>query len=278
MSVANKSREGVGKTALITGASAGIGKAFAELLAEKGYDVILTARREERLQKLADELSDRWSIRTKIIVADLADPQAPLTIFESLKNQDESVDVLVNNAGYALKNSFSGADWREHADLIQVMGTSYAHLCHLLVPGMKERGFGRIINVSSLGAFAIEVPGSLYNGIKSFLVRMSQSLDLELRGTGVTCLALCPGFTYTEFHDVMGVRDDVNRMPKIMWMDARSVVEQGYRAAMKGKAYCIPGRFNRFMAAVITSLPLGIQYGLARSYAGTYARSIDAKG
>ena len=265
MTKVQQESEGRGRTALVTGASAGIGKVFAEFLAEKGFDIVLTARREERLNTLAQEISSLHSVRTEVIVTDLADPKAPQNICDALSEKNISIDVLVNNAGYSISASFSDASLQAQLDLIQVMATSVVQLCHLLLPNMKKNRYGRIINVSSIAAFLPPAPGKLYTGIKSFVMDFSIALSLELEGTGVFSTALCPGFTHSEFHDAMGVRAQVNKIPSFMWMETKTVVKQGYYAAMKGEKVYINGKINRFLSIVFRLLPNKFKYKATRN-------------
>jgi len=190
-----------------------------------------------------------------VIPEDLSHPAAPRRIADTVRESGLEIDVLVNNAGYAVKGSFLSVDWATHADFIAVMATSWIHLTHLFVPSMVRRGRGRIINVSSLASLAPEPRGSLYAPTKYMMTSASRSLRLELLGTGVHCSALCPGFTYTEFHDVLGVRDEMNTLPKYMWQDARPVIEAGWRGVERNQAVVVPGAFNRFAALWCKLLP-----------------------
>jgi short-subunit dehydrogenase len=248
--------EGAGRTALITGASAGIGKAFAEVFAGHGFDLVLVARREQRLVELAGQLAERHGVEARVIAADLADPLAPARIAEQLEAKGLAVDVLVNNAGFGLPLDYTETTWEQQATYLQVSATAPAHLIHLFLPGMVERGYGRILNVSSLAALMPGMLGfTLYSGVKSFLIKTSQSLSLELKGTGVHVTAVCPGFTYSEFHDVTETRKDVSRLPSSMWMAAEDVAHESYRAVMAGKPLHVNGRLNRFLAWAARHLP-----------------------
>ena len=251
------------RTALITGASAGIGEAFARLFTGLGMDVILVARRRDRLETLAEELSKAHDVTCDVIAADLADPGAPRAIHAELASRGRGVDVLVNNAGYGLPKGFSDATWSEHADFIQVMATSLTELCHLFVPAMKDRGWGRIINVSSVAAFTPQAAGSLYGSVKSYGVGFSEALALELTGSGVQVTALCPGYTLSEFHDVIDVREQINALPGFMVMDAETVARQGWDAVERGQTVCINGRINRFLVAVCRFAPRFLLHALA---------------
>jgi uncharacterized protein len=258
-------REGDGKTVLITGASAGIGAAFAHVFAENGFQVVLTARREERLRALARELGSRHGVRTEVIGADLADPSAPARIIEEIAARGLVVDALVNNAGYGVGGKFRRAAWQEHAAFLQVLITAVTHLVHLVEPGMIERRYGRIINVASLAAFAPGTAGhTLYGAAKAFVLKFSESLALEHQGDGVHVSAVCPGFTYSEFHDVLGNRALVKQLPSYMWMHAETVAKQGYRAVMAGKPVYVNGAFNRVVASAFAVLPGPLMRAVAR--------------
>lgn len=251
---------------LITGASAGIGTAFARELANRGHDLVLTARRVDRMQTLADELATAHAIRVEVIAADLTDPHAPRQLCEQIEQRGIAIDMLINNAGYGVTGYFLSQPWKVQADFIQVLMTAPTELCHRLMPAMLERGHGRIINVSSLAA---HVPGSagqtLYAAAKSYLVKLSQSLSLEYARKGIHTCALCPGFTYTEFHDVTGSRAMMSKLPGWMWMDADTVARQGLDAVERGDAVYINGPINRMIKSVVKLLPDGlILRGMAR--------------
>ena len=207
---------------LITGASAGLGAALAREFAGHGWDLALTARREDRLQALAAELSAAHRIEAFAIAADLARPGACDAILAEVARRGRVVSGLVNDAGYGLSGGFSKIAWPDEAAMLQVMLTAVVEMSHKVLPGMTERGFGRILNVASLAGMMPASPGeTLYTPIKTFLVRFSQSLHLETLGTGVQVSALCPGFTFTEFHDVNGSRAKITRVtPKWLWLDA----------------------------------------------------------
>lgn len=241
---------------LITGASSGIGAAFARQLAALGHDLVLTARRADRLEALAAELRARHGTTVTVLPNDLADPGAAHALCDALRQQDLHVDWLVNNAGYGVPGSFLANDWKTHTDFLQVLLTAPTELAWRLLPGMRERGHGRIINVASLAG---HVPGpaghTLYAATKAYLIKFSQSLMLENRGAGVNVCALCPGFTWSEFHDITGTRDKMNRMPGFMWLSAEEVVRQGIDAVERGHAVHIPGRVNRSIKTLVQLMP-----------------------
>lgn len=245
------------KLALVTGASSGIGAAFARILASHGYDLALTARRTERLDALAEEVRLRYGVETLTVAADLAEPEAPGQILDHLTAHGRTVDALVNNAGYGLPGTYAETAWADQAAFIQVMMTAPCELAHRVLGGMQQRRFGRIVNVASLAGL---VPGAaghtLYAASKSFLVRFSQSLHLEASGDGVHVTALCPGFTYSEFHDVNGTRALVSAStPPWLWLGADEVAAAGYEAVEANRAVCVPGAPNKAIAALAKLLP-----------------------
>lgn len=252
------------RTALVTGASAGIGACFARHLAAEGYDLVLVARRAERLQALAEKLVAAHGNRCEIIAADLNDPAAPKAIIDAIAARGLSVDFLVNNAGLSGKDRFADTSWEALSGEIQVMVTAVTELAHRVVPGMLERGWGRIINLSSIAAFAPPGASLLYTGIKSYVLNMSEALDMELKPRGIHVTALCPGFTRSEFHDVMGTREVTNKFPKILWQDAEDVVREGYAAVMKGKPVCVTGPVNKLIAASVRPIPEALRYQIGR--------------
>ncbi len=242
---------------LITGASAGIGAAMARVFAKAGYDVALTARRTDKLEALADEIRMRFGVETYVISADLADPGASDQILAALANEGRVVDALVNNAGYGLAGTYANTSWADQGAFLQVLLVAVAELSHKVLPGMLDRRFGRIINVASLAGL---VPGSaghtLYGATKSFLVKFSQSLHLETAGTGIHVTALCPGFTYSEFHDVNATRDLVSKAtPAWLWLGADEVAAEGFEAVEANRAVCVTGAPNKAIAALTKILP-----------------------
>jgi short-subunit dehydrogenase len=247
-------REGDGKTALVTGASSGIGKAYAELLAEKGYGLILTARRRERLDALAADLGKRHGVAAQVVVADLAEPDAAAQIVAALGGA--RVDFLVNNAGYGVPGSYHNVPWADHQTFMQVMVMAVCDLTYRLLPGMVERGWGRIINIASVAGMVPAPAGhTLYGAAKAFLIRFSEALSAENAAHGVNVTAVCPGFTYSEFHDVLGTRDKMNRMPRMLWLDAPAVAREGYEAVMIGLPVVVNGRIYKTLVWLTGVLP-----------------------
>ena len=249
-------REGGGRTALVTGASAGIGAEFARHLAGRGYGLILTSRRADRLEQLSAELAAAHEVPVIAIPADLADPATPGRLLEEIGSRGLRVDVLINNAGYGVPGRFVQASWETHAAFLQVMVTAMCELAHRTLPGMQARGWGRIVNVASFAALVPGVAGhTQYAASKAFLVRFSESLALEAAPHGVHVTAACPGFTYTEFHDVTGTRAQVSQLPRWMWLDARAVVEESWAAVNAGRPVVTNGRVYRALAVLVRLLP-----------------------
>jgi short-subunit dehydrogenase len=245
------------RTLLITGASAGIGAALARTYAARGWNLVLVARRRAPLEALAADLTAAHGITATVLIADLADPDTPRRLVADLSARDLSVDGLVNNAGFSRTDGFLNTDPARHTAMIRVMLTAPVELCRLLAPGMVARGFGRILNVSSLAGQMPATGGdTLYGPIKSFLTKASAGLHLELRGTGVHVTALCPGYTLTEFHDVNGSRDQVSAAyPAWMWQTADHVARVGYQACEANRARVIPGAMNTLLALLPKYLP-----------------------
>ena len=261
--------EGSGKTALVTGASSGIGKAFAELLARKGYAVVLTARRGDRLDALAGELNQKYGVTTHTIVADLAQPKASEQIAAELKSRNLVIDLLVNNAGYGVPGSYVNVSWGDHERFMQVMVTAVLDLTYRLLPGMIERGWGRIINIASVAGMVPAPAGhTLYGASKAFVIRLSEALAAENESKGVNVTAVCPGFTWSEFHDVTGTRDKMNNIPGLLWLKADDVAREGYDAVMKGRPVVVNGRIYRLLVWLNGALPRS----LARLVSGAAGR------
>lgn len=263
-------REGA-RTVLVTGASAGIGEAVARVFAARGWNLALTARREDRLTALADELARAHRVRVHVIPGDLSDAATPARLVDEIAARRVEIDALVNNAGYGVPGRLLASPWSTHDAFLRVMVTAAGELTYRLLPAMLERRYGRILNIASLAGLVPPTPGhTLYSASKAFLIRFSQSLAGEVASEGVHVTALCPGFTYSEFHDVSGTRQRVSRLPRWMWLDARTVAEEGYDAVMAGRVVHVPGRINRTIAALTKVLPERLVLAAARRNASKF--------
>ncbi|MGD8384178.1 MAG: SDR family oxidoreductase [Lysobacterales bacterium] len=254
--------------ALVTGASAGIGREFCRQLAERGYQLVLVARRTERLEALAGELEDAHGVHCLVITADLSIADAGARITASLEEAGIAVDFLVNNAGYGLPGSFHVSTWQAHAAYIQLMVTCVCELTWRLLPGMQARGHGRIINVASVAGLAPASAGhTLYGASKAFLIKFSESLALENVDKGVRVSALCPGFTYSEFHDVNGTRAMISKLPAYMWQQAEDVVRCALEnmAGKNPKPVLVPGGYYKFILFMYRHLPWLVNKLMARN-------------
>ena len=238
--------------ALVTGATSGIGEAFARRLATDGYDLMLHGRRKERLDALAEELHKEHDIATDVLIAELAEESGIQVVEERLKRA-ENIELLVNNAGSGFHGLFHEVSAEAHEEMIAVHVRACVRLARASLPAMIARGRGAIINVSSVAAF-MPSPGSVnYCAVKAYLKAFSEGLHMELSGIGVRIQALCPGYTRTEFHSRRGI--DTSRIPDGLWVSPESVVEESLRCLKQGRVVCIPGRKYRFFVWLAKWLP-----------------------
>lgn len=255
---------------VVTGASSGIGAAFAREFASRGWDLALVARREDRLKDLAEEMKARYGVDSLIIPADLAKASAPKDIVKAVEDTGRQIDGLVNNAGAGQPGFFAETKWADQTRFLQLMVTNYLALAHLVAPGMASRGFGRIINVSSVSALLpsanahTRFSGTLYPGAKSLLIKFSEALHLELSGRNVHVSAVAPGYTWSEFHDVNGARPVVSQMPKFWMLTAEEVAKAGYDAVERGVVLRVPGAWYKFLTAMSKALPDPVGRALMR--------------
>jgi short-subunit dehydrogenase len=251
---------------LITGASSGIGADIAREYARRGKPLILVARRADRLQALADELAGQ--VACVVLTADLADPAAPARLFAQTQERGLFVETLVNNAGYGVPGRYLSVDWKTHADFLQVLMTSVAHLTHLYLPAMEAAGRGRILNVASLAGLVPPSAGhTLYGATKLWLIRFSETLAEEVRPRGVHVTAVCPGMTYTEFHDVNGMRHKVAKLPKAIWLSSTRVAQLGVAAVEAGRTRIVTGKINNLIAGLCKYLPQPLAAALIGGHA-----------
>ena len=262
------------RVALVTGASSGIGEAFAEVLAAEGFGLVIVARREGRLRAVQARLQRQHGVRVEVIVADLSQRDTPARLCAEIAARGLAIDALVNNAGYRVPGAYLVSTCDTHERFLQVMVTAVAELTYRLLPGMVERRYGRIINVASLAGLVPSPAGhTLYAASKAFLIKFSESLAYEVRRDNVHVTALCPGFTLTEFHDVTGTRAAVSRLPRFLWMDAATVARQGYEGVMAGRPIVINGRVNSAIATLVRVLPQRLVAGAGRRIGRSYRKA-----
>jgi short-subunit dehydrogenase len=236
-------------TALITGASSGIGATFARHLARQQYNLILVARRQERMEALANEIRQQSPVKIDVFPVDLSVPTEVARVEQCIQACD-TLDLLVNNAGFGVPGPFIKANINQHLDMIAVHVTASVRLSRAALPGMIARKHGHIINVSSVAAFIPSQGNPTYAATKAYLNAFSESLSTELRRTGVTVQALCPGFTITEFHDAPAYQQKSfrSRTPKLIWLQPDEVVSASLKALKSKRVYCIPGYKYRLVA------------------------------
>ncbi len=246
----------VAKTALITGASSGIGNVFAKHLAARGYALLLTARRRNRLEALAAELTRQHGVSAEVVPADLTLPDDVERLADVIRSHP-NLDLLINNAGFGTRHHYVELDLAMQLDMVRVHVLATMHLTHVALPAMIRRGRGAVINVASMAAFLPMPRIVTYASTKAFLVTFSEALAKELKNTGVRIEALCPGFTYTEFHDAPEFNGfDRSDTSKALWMSADDVVAESLSALETHRVVCVPGRRNRFFLRLIRS-PIG---------------------
>lgn len=248
-----------GRLALITGASSGIGAAFAEALAARGYDLALVARRADRLEALAGRLAVQHGIEAFAIPCDLAALGAHTTVLDEISRRGREVDMLVNNAGFSIAQSFAAVPWIRQQDFLMTLVVNACGLAHDVIPGMVARGHGRIINIASLAGFAPGVAGhSLYPGAKSLMIKFSQALDAEHRADGLKVTAVCPGFTQTGFAAANGTDAVMAQAPRRLFQTPEQVVAAALAANDRGKVVVVPGWHNAVAAALLQYMPQGL--------------------
>jgi short-subunit dehydrogenase len=240
--------------ALVTGASSGIGYELAKILAREGHDVALVARSVDQLEKIAADLRDDFGVRALAVAADLSDPDSPDRIFTQLNQADFGVDVLVNNAGFGTMGRFSRTDIAAQVDMVAVNVSALTHLSRLYAERMVERGTGRIMNVASTAAFQPGPFMAVYFATKAYVLSFSEALAEELRGTGVTVTALCPGPTVTGFQKRAGM-EHAPIGGRMVTGDAAAVARAGYAGMVRGRSVVIPGLFNRVGATLPRFFP-----------------------
>jgi hypothetical protein len=248
--------EGEGKTALVTGASAGIGWHLAREFAAHGFDLVLVARSAAKLEALAKDVADRHGVRALVRPADLLEPGAPRGLFDDLSRRGIPIEVLVNDAGVMQFGRFCDMSLESLLRVLELNAGALTAMTRLFVEPMVRGGGGRILNVASIAAFQPMPAAALYAATKAFVVSLSEALALELGESGVTVTALCPGYTTTRMlDDIPGSRELAARMPRGIVMDPEQVARVGYRACLDGEPLVIPGVPNRIMARLVGLQP-----------------------
>jgi short-subunit dehydrogenase len=257
------------KTALVTGASAGLGTELAWLLAADGHALVLVARRRDKLEALATEIKAKHAVEVHVIAEDLAKPGAATRIHQQLGERKLAIDVLVNNAGFGGTGAFAERDLTRELEMIQVNIVALVELTHLLLPAMIARKTGRVLNIGSTAGF---VPGAfmaIYYASKAFVNSFTEALSVELEGTGVTATVSCPGATATEFAQVAG--NDKTPLFKSRVMGARAVAEDAYRAMTRGVPLSVAGFMNKVKIATLRVAPRGVVRSMAAGLNKTVA-------
>lgn len=248
-------------TALVTGASSGLGVAFAHALARRGARLILVARREDRLQQVAEALRAQHDAEVMVMARDLAESDAPTRLFDDLTAQGRSVDILINNAGLGVYGHFHDTDWARTANMLRLDMVTLTHLTKLFGDAMVARGRGWIMQIASTGAYQPTPRYAAYAAAKSYVLNFGEALNYELRGTGVSCTVVSPGVTETEFLTVSGQRR--NWYHKATMMRADAVAERGVRAMLRGKPSTVTGVINALTAFFNRLMPRRMQAAVA---------------
>ena len=256
-------------TALVTGASSGIGNAFARRLAADGYDLVLVARDGKRLRESARSLSDNHGVTIDVLVADLATQDGVAAVAERLGDATAPVDLLVNSAGISLNRSFLRSSEDAEERLLDLNVRALMRLTHAALPGMVERGRGGVINVSSTAGFGAVMPGSTYSATKAWVNNFSQSVAHAVRPSGVRVLALCPGYVRTEFHQRAGI--DTSRTPGWLWLDADRVAADGLRSLARGRVVRVVDWRYRLIVVAMRFTPRALVQKVSRDVRGRTA-------
>ena len=242
--------------ALVTGASAGIGRAFADGLSARGHDLVLVARDAARLEALAAELTAAHGVRADVLAADLLAPDGLAAVEARLVETERPVDLLVNNAGFGTYGRFAELDLAKEVDEVELNVVALLRLTHAALRAMEARRAGAILNVASLAAYQPNPVSATYGATKAFVHSFTHAVREEARGTGVTVMLVCPGYTHTEFHERAGLGP--TEVPEFVWQSADTVVAAALRDLDRGRSVSIPGVLNRTAAALSSAAPAGI--------------------
>jgi short-subunit dehydrogenase len=253
------------RTALVTGGSGGIGLELAKVLARNGFDVVLVARKRDSLEAAAGQLEGKFGIRAHVFAADLKLPDTPQAIYDFLRNENIDVDILVNNAGFGLGGEFADTSLQRELDMIQVNIVALTALTKLFIPAMIKRRSGRVLNLASTAAFQAGPLMAVYYATKAYVLSFSEALAEELRNTGVSITALCPGPTRTDFADTAELTTSNSGLFNAFGTaDAADVAKYGYDAMMSGKRLAIPGFKNKIIAQAQRIAPRSLSAKLTR--------------
>ncbi len=248
------------RTAVITGATSGIGAAFARRLAADGYDLLITGRREPVIRRLAEELSEKHRASVTVVTAELSDG-ADVRKLEGRIRRMDAIDILVNNAGFGVYASFAASNIDDQEGMVKVHVTTPMRLIHAALPKMIARKKGAIINLSSVGSFLPMRNNGIYGGTKSFLNIFSECLQMELREHGIAVQALCPGFTRTDFHRKLELKpEEYAQLERYRWLSADDVVDYSLACLGKRKVICVPGFSYRALVALSRFIPRRLYY------------------
>ena len=251
-------------TALITGASSGIGLELASLAAQDGHDLVLVARQRERLESVGRGLAEEYGVRVSVLAKDLAHPSAPAELGRGLTDRGIAIDVLVNNAGFGVYGFFAQTSIDRELEMIQVNIAALTHLTKLVLPGMLARRRGRILNVASTAAFQPGPIMAVYYATKAYVLSFSEALSSECARTGVTVTALCPGPTRTEFEGRAGSPEEIAVRKRGFVMNASRVAREGWRGMKAGKRLVIPGAKNRLLVQLERVTPRRVVTAMSR--------------
>jgi short-subunit dehydrogenase len=243
-------------TALVTGASAGIGREFAHELARRGHDIVLVSRDETRLRELAADIVTTAGVDVDVLAADLGDARDLAAVEGRVRDPARPVDVVVNNAGFGTFGHFAALDVDREEQEIRVNVSAIVRLTHAALAAMEPRRHGAVVNVSSVAAYQPSPASATYSATKAFVNSFTQAVHEEMRGTGVRVLLVCPGYTHTEFHDRAGLEPP--RVPQFLWQSPADVVTAALRDLARGRAVSIPGALNQGLAALSSVTPAGI--------------------
>lgn len=249
------------KWALVTGASSGLGVDFAHQLARRGMHIVLAARREERLKDVAENLKERYGVRTQVVVMDLSTDEGPEDLFNEIKSRGIEIEVLINNAGYGLHGKFIEISRTSELNMLKLDILTLTHLTKLYARRMVRRGSGFILQVASIGAYQPSPTYASYSAAKSYVLNFGEALNYELRDTGVSCTVISPGITATEFLTVAGQKPSLYQ--RLMMMRSEDVARKGVKAMFSGKASVVPGLMNKLTVAFTKLLPTRLKASMA---------------